>query len=127
MSTSEEQLEELRRENANQPKPSRYTGKVYNPITDIFTAPRRGLYYFTCNGFDYHQATTIGVALYHNYKAVMGSGVYKDDLVNVHFSNAMILQLEESDVVFARLPTNHQLYDDGNNRCTLTGFLLFPL
>ncbi|XP_076022902.1 uncharacterized protein LOC143013228 [Genypterus blacodes] len=152
MSTGEEMLEELRTEKANRPKVAfsvgltdagkvgpfntdttltygkifSNIGQVYNPITGIFTAPRRGLYYFTYTGFDF-QAVTFGLALYHNYKVVLRSAVKKNDQDNMYFSNAILLQLEESDVVYARLPTNYQLYDDGNNRCTLTGFLLFPL
>ncbi|XP_071371114.1 uncharacterized protein [Centroberyx affinis] len=151
MSASESQLEELQRERAHKvafsvgltdsglvgPFNTETTliyrkvfsnlSQAYNPTTGIFTAPVRGLYYFSFAAFDFHYTGTLGLTLYHNDKRAMHSGIYNHDGSNEYVSNALILQLEESDVVYMRLPRGYQLTDDTNNPNIFTGFLLFPV
>ncbi|XP_078144161.1 uncharacterized protein LOC139924445 [Centroberyx gerrardi] len=151
MSSSESQLEELQRERTHKvafsvgltdsglvgPFNTETTliyrkvfsnlGQAYNPTTGIFTAPVRGLYYFSFAAFDFHYTGTLGLTLYHNDKRAMHSGIYNHDGSNEYVSNALILQLEESDVVYMRLPRGYQLSDDTNNPNIFTGFLLLSL
>ncbi|XP_036375395.1 complement C1q-like protein 2 [Megalops cyprinoides] len=103
-------------------------GNNYNPATGIFTAPVRGVYYFRFTTFGAGVSIRIGAVLYRNGQHtvatydIQGSVDSHDDS-----SNAAVLQLEVGDQVYVRLPAGYQLYDDAWNRCSFSGFLLFPL
>uniref|UniRef100_A0A8C6U3M7 C1q domain-containing protein n=1 Tax=Neogobius melanostomus TaxID=47308 RepID=A0A8C6U3M7_9GOBI len=101
-------------------------GGAYNPITGIFTAPMKGVYYLRFTAFDYRANITTGISMYHNRKKVLHAGTVPSDR-NEYYSNAIVLEMEEGDVVYMKIPANHNLYDYTANACTLTGFLLFPL
>ncbi|KAL1020513.1 hypothetical protein UPYG_G00001030 [Umbra pygmaea] len=98
----------------------------YNPTTGIFTASVKGVYFFTYTAVDYRISQNVGVALYHNGKKIMHNyeRTGKSDAL---VSNALLLDLEEGDVVYLRLPSGYTLHcDDTNNQSTFSGFLLFP-
>lgn len=46
---------------------------------------------------------------------------------HLYLSSGISLELEAGDVVNLRLPAGTRLYDDTNNQCTFSGFLLFTL
>ncbi|CAB1340886.1 unnamed protein product [Coregonus sp. 'balchen'] len=79
-------------------------GQCWSPFssdTGIFTAPVRGVYYFTFTAMD-HLGHNMGVKLYHNDLRVM----FNENMninsygYNVHISNAFSLVLEEGDEVY---------------------------
>nr|XP_033505964.1 cerebellin-4-like [Epinephelus lanceolatus] len=98
----------------------------YNPATGIFTAPVRGIYYFSFSG--HHQSTrTMALQLMKN--GVHMVSVWNHAAGNRHetVTNGMTLQLEVGDQVYMRLQENTWIYDKSNNHSTFNGHLLFPL
>ncbi|XP_063060296.1 complement C1q-like protein 2 [Engraulis encrasicolus] len=101
-------------------------GNAYSPITGIFTAPVRGVYYirFTSMGRSSH--SVLCSRLVKNGEQVMAMHAVPNDR-NDFISNAVILQLEVGDVIYMQLPATYQTYDDDDNPTTFSGFLLSPL
>uniref|UniRef100_A0A673XF61 Uncharacterized LOC115196218 n=1 Tax=Salmo trutta TaxID=8032 RepID=A0A673XF61_SALTR len=103
-------------------------GKAYSPITGAFTAPVRGVYYirFTAaqhgRGSDY-----MGIYMLKNGQAIMSNYHYNSHGYWIHLSNGVILELEQGDVVYMRLPASFRLYDDTKNQNIFSGFLLFTV
>ncbi|KAL7386131.1 hypothetical protein ABVT39_004384 [Epinephelus coioides] len=98
----------------------------YNPATGIFTAPVRGIYYFSFSG---HHPSTRTMTL-----QLMKNGVYMASVWNPAagksyetVTNGMTLQLEVGDQVYMKLWANTWIFDNGNNHSTFIGHLLFPL
>lgn len=93
-----------------------------------FTAPVRGVYYirFTAaqhgRGSDY-----MGIYMLKNGQAIMSNFHYNSHGYWVHLSNGVILELEQGDVVYMRLPASYRLYDDTKNQNIFSGFLLFTV
>ncbi|XP_040899611.1 complement C1q tumor necrosis factor-related protein 3-like [Toxotes jaculatrix] len=103
-------------------------GQAYNPITGVFTAPVKGVYYFRFTGMDYRSNVHMGVALYKNSERIMLT--YEINVNNgyfEHMSNGATLELEKGDVVSLRLPANKGLYDNNESHNTFSGFLLFTM
>uniref|UniRef100_A0A673BB36 C1q domain-containing protein n=1 Tax=Sphaeramia orbicularis TaxID=375764 RepID=A0A673BB36_9TELE len=152
LSSSETEVEELKRENAERPKVAfsfaltdagrigpfntditlKFTkvftnfGQAYNPNTGIFIAPTRGVYYFRFSAMNNNRNAWLGVKLYLNDKKI----ALNDDIKsvgNIRVTNAYVLQLEKGDVVYLVLRTGHAIFDDYNNHTTFSGFLLFPV
>lgn len=98
-------------------------GQAYNPATGFFTAPTKGVYFFTFTGFNKHHVQS-GVMMYHNssmlrFPRIPGSS-------GASFTSSFARAMEVGDVVYIQLPAEYTLYEHGH-RCTLTGFLLYPL
>uniref|UniRef100_A0A671Y1U2 C1q domain-containing protein n=1 Tax=Sparus aurata TaxID=8175 RepID=A0A671Y1U2_SPAAU len=100
---------------------------AYNPATGVFTAPVKGVYYFTFTGHS-HSAKAMGLQL-------MKNGAQMVTVVN-HLAgtrwetatNSMTLQLEVGDRVSIRLMPNTWICDNDNNHVsTFNGHLLFLL
>lgn len=95
-------------------------------LAGTFTAPVRGVYFFSFTASDYLKGY-MGLSLYRNNQPI----VFSLDL-NAHggyasTSNAVALQLHRGDRVGLRLPASYRLYDDSRNFSIFSGFLLFPL
>ena len=95
----------------------------------IFTAPRRGVYYFSFSG---HNESTRNMAL-----SLMKNGVQVVTVVN-HWStgntrwetatNGMIVQLEAGDTVYMELHATAWMNENSVvDHSTFIGHLLFPL
>lgn len=92
----------------------------------MFTAPVRGLYFFSFTAADYLKGYT-GVYLYHNLQPVLFSLGLNDHGGYASMSSGVVLLLEEADQVSLHLPASYRLYDDARNFSCFSGFLLFSL
>ncbi|XP_053180777.1 heavy metal-binding protein HIP-like [Scomber japonicus] len=153
MNASETEVEELKRQIADQPKVAfslgltdsgligpfdtditlKFSkvftnfGQVYSPITGHFTAPVRGAYYFSFNAADNRSNVWSAVNLYHNDKRVLWNDDYNYGTGDNRLSNSLVLQLEKGDVVYLVLPDGCSVYDNTYDHTNFNGFLLFPL
>ncbi|XP_072316164.1 caprin-2-like [Eucyclogobius newberryi] len=100
-------------------------GRAYNSVTGIFTAPVKGVYYFTFTGYKPVGDAYTAIRMYHNQEMLLYN--WGPESQHVLYSHARIVQMEEGDVFYTKLPVNHILYDNINNYTSLSGFLLFTL
>lgn len=91
--------------------------KAYSPITGAFTAPVRGVYYFTASGVDY---------FFKNAHHIMSRWKHNNG-GNQFVSGDLILELEAGNVEDTRVPGSHRLVANGQKPTMFSGFLLFPL
>ncbi|XP_036939950.1 complement C1q-like protein 2 isoform X2 [Acanthopagrus latus] len=98
----------------------------YNPATGIFTAPVRGVYYFSFSG---HNISTRPMGLRLMKNGVQMVTVYNHVAGNRYetATNGMTLRLQAGDQVYMRLRAHTWIYDNSNNHSTFIGHLLFPL
>ncbi|XP_026164130.1 putative leucine-rich repeat-containing protein DDB_G0290503 [Mastacembelus armatus] len=101
-------------------------GRAYNKTAGVFTAPVRGVYFFSFTATDYLKGY-MGLHLYRNNQPIVFSLDLNDHGGYASTSNAVALQLEEGDRVRLSLPASYRLYDDSQNFCIFSGFLLFPV
>uniref|UniRef100_A0AAZ3SP23 C1q domain-containing protein n=1 Tax=Oncorhynchus tshawytscha TaxID=74940 RepID=A0AAZ3SP23_ONCTS len=101
-------------------------GKAYSPITGAFTAPVRGVYYIRFTAAQYGLGY-MGISMLKNGQATMSNYHYNSHGYWIHLSNGVILELEEGDVVYMRLPASYRLYDNSYNQNIFSGFLLFTV
>ncbi|XP_034419488.1 complement C1q tumor necrosis factor-related protein 3-like [Cyclopterus lumpus] len=101
-------------------------GRAYNQTAGVFTAPVRGLYFFSFTAADYLKGY-MGLHLYRNNQPVIFSLDLNDHGGYASTSSGLALQLEEGDGVRLSLPGSYRLYDDSRNFSIFSGFLLFPL
>ncbi|XP_036383859.1 complement C1q-like protein 3 [Megalops cyprinoides] len=101
-------------------------GANYNPTTGMFTAPVKGVYFFSFTNFGYmSNGAHIGTTLYKNDEHIVSAFQYKTDNTEDVSSSAATLVLEVGDQVYVRLPSGFKVYDDAHDRCSFSGFLLF--
>ncbi|KAM4727992.1 cerebellin-4-like [Anableps anableps] len=98
----------------------------FHPETGIFTAPVRGIYYFSFSGHNL-SSKPMGLRLMKN--GVQMVTVFNHSAGNRYetATNGMTLQLEVGDQVYMRLRTNTWIFDNSNDHSTFIGHLLFPL
>ncbi|XP_017159136.1 complement C1q-like protein 2, partial [Poecilia reticulata] len=98
----------------------------FNPGTGIFTAPVKGVYYFSFSGHNI-SSKPMGLQLMKNGEQMVT--VYNHPAGNRHetATNGMTLQLEVGDQVYMRLCENTWIFDNSNDHSTFIGHLLFPL
>ncbi|XP_036939948.1 complement C1q-like protein 2 isoform X1 [Acanthopagrus latus] len=98
----------------------------YNPGTGIFTAPVRGVYYFSFSG---HNISTRSMWLFLMKNGETMIHIANHPAGNRHetATNGMTLQLDVGDQVYVRLQRNTWIFDNGNKHGTFIGYLLFPL
>ncbi|KAM8728485.1 cerebellin-4-like [Acanthopagrus schlegelii] len=98
----------------------------YNPGTGIFTAPVRGVYYFSFSGFNL-STRSMDLVLMKNGKPMIYATNHPAGNHYEPATNGMTLQLDVGDQVYMRLKQNTWIFDNGNNHSTFIGYLLFPL
>nr|XP_033935125.1 uncharacterized protein LOC117443262 isoform X2 [Pseudochaenichthys georgianus] len=101
-------------------------GQAYNQTAGVFTAPVRGLYFFSFTAADYLKGY-MGLYLYKNDRPIIFNLELNDHGGYASTSNGIALQLDEGDIVRLSLPASYRLYDDSRNFSIFSGFLLFPL
>uniref|UniRef100_A0A3B3X3G5 C1q domain-containing protein n=1 Tax=Poecilia mexicana TaxID=48701 RepID=A0A3B3X3G5_9TELE len=92
----------------------------------IFTAPVRGVYYFSFSGHN-HSSKPMGLQLMKNGEYVVTSYNHAAGNRYEAATNGMMLQLEVGDQVYMRLMQNTWIFDNIHNLSTFIGLLLFPL
>ncbi|KAL2102612.1 hypothetical protein ACEWY4_001780 [Coilia grayii] len=102
-------------------------GQAYSSTTGFFTAPVRGVYYFRFTARDHLSSRYMHIRMFKNGQGLMWLADYDTDGRETYLSSGLALQLEVGDVVNVALPAGSGLFDDHNNHCTFSGFLLFPL
>ncbi|XP_038585312.1 myosin-2 heavy chain, non muscle-like isoform X2 [Micropterus salmoides] len=101
-------------------------GRAYNQTAGVFTAPVRGLYFFSFTAADYLKGY-MGLYLHRNNQPIIFNLDLNDHGGYASTSNGVALQLEEGDAIRLSLPASYRLYDDSRNFSVFSGFLLFPL
>lgn len=102
-------------------------GGAYSRDSGFFTAPVRGVYFFRFTVVDHLASRTMFIRLLKNGQAVILIGEYDNDAHATYLSSGVTLLLETGDRVNMAIPAGHRLYDDANNQCMFSGFLLFAL
>ncbi|XP_036421235.1 cerebellin-2-like [Colossoma macropomum] len=109
-------------------------GNAYDPNTGIFTAPVKGVYFFSFsvfNPYDYSSSAPqvgTGVALMKNDARILSvtdnpPGVDTEDTG----AGSAYLLLNKGDQVYLRLLNNRKIYTNGNKRNTFSGHLVFAM
>lgn len=98
----------------------------YVCTSGVFTAPVRGIYFFSFTAADFLKGY-MGLYLYKNNQPIIFNLNLNDHGGYASTSSNMALQLEEGDRVHLTLPASYRLYDDSRNFSIFSGFLLFTL
>ncbi|XP_019909222.1 complement C1q tumor necrosis factor-related protein 3-like [Esox lucius] len=102
------------------------TGNAYNSNTGIFTAPVRGLYYFSFSGCN-QSSKPMGLQLFKNGVKQVTVYNHAGGTTYETSTNGITLELYVGEQVYIRLLANTWLADSENNHNTFIGHLLFPL
>ncbi|KAG9273805.1 complement C1q-like protein 2 [Astyanax mexicanus] len=104
-------------------------GNAYNPQTGVFTAPVRGVYFFTFTTYSWVAKATIGASLYRNNEEVLLIWEWQDAGDNEDYaSNSATLVLMQGDIVYISLPKGFQVAASIlSNMHTFSGFMLYQL
>ncbi|XP_062374917.1 complement C1q tumor necrosis factor-related protein 4-like [Sardina pilchardus] len=103
-------------------------GRAYDSNTGVFTAPVKGVYFFTFTTYSWVREADIGVKLMKNNEEVLLVWEWQDKGDNEDYaSNSVLLELEVGDKVYMRLPKGYQVAASKNSNIhTFSGFLLYP-
>ncbi|XP_076142556.1 uncharacterized protein LOC143124732 [Alosa pseudoharengus] len=103
-------------------------GRAYDSNIGVFTAPVKGVYFFTFTTYSWVREEVIGVKLMKNNEEVLLVWEWQDKGDNEDYaSNSVLLELEVDDKVYMRLPKGYQVAASKNSNIhTFSGFLLYP-
>ncbi|XP_050951747.1 complement C1q tumor necrosis factor-related protein 6-like [Labeo rohita] len=104
-------------------------GSCYNSGTGIFTAPVKGVYFFSFSGHN-KTSKTMALRLVKNGESM--TVVYNHPLTDAGFrfeslSNSITLMLEKGDQIAMHLWANTWVFDNNDSLTLFTGHLVFPL
>ncbi|KAL6472156.1 hypothetical protein MHYP_G00183440 [Metynnis hypsauchen] len=102
------------------------TGHAFSPITGVFTAPLRGVYYFRFNVLGQSSSHRLVVGLFKNQDRILYVTEFPQGSNEYAVGGAALL-LQKGDQVYVKLSSHSQIFDNSNNHCTFSGFLLFPV
>ncbi|KAI1888515.1 hypothetical protein AGOR_G00185960 [Albula goreensis] len=101
-------------------------GDAYRSNTGIFTAPLRGVYFFSFTAFGWDDSYSAGVILYRNHE-IMISAYEGTPTFGGGGANMITLQLDEGDIVYIKLRQNMKVHENGNLYNSFSGYLLFAI
>uniref|UniRef100_A0A673KPZ3 Cerebellin 11 n=1 Tax=Sinocyclocheilus rhinocerous TaxID=307959 RepID=A0A673KPZ3_9TELE len=102
-------------------------GNAYDPVTGVFTAPVKGVYYFRYSGsaFSSHD---MGLSIFKGTARFVSSYEYNSGERNDQMSNGAVMELDVGEEVHMRLWIRTWIFVDPRyNYSTFTGYLLYPL
>lgn len=105
---------------------NKLANKYHLSFIGIFTAPVRGVYFFTFTTFGFTK-TLVAASLTKNGVRIVSSFETRSDDVNDTGANSAILNLDAGDQVSIILWQTAEVYDNSNGHNSFSGFLLFPL
>ncbi|XP_017581274.1 complement C1q-like protein 3 [Pygocentrus nattereri] len=101
-------------------------GNAYNPLTGVFTAPLRGIYYFRFNVVGSSKSSRLAVSLMKNEERIFDVSKLPQGSNQYAVGGATLL-LQPGDHVYVNLRSDSQITDDNNNHCAFSGFVLFAV
>lgn len=96
-------------------------------ILGIFSAPVKGVYYFSISTFKYDKERNGCVSLFRNHERMLTACDHNSEDQSDSANNGAAIQLEKGDHVFITLHATSKVFDDYHNRSCFRGFLLFTL
>ncbi|XP_052416366.1 cerebellin 11 [Carassius gibelio] len=102
-------------------------GNAYDPVTGVFKAPVKGVYYFRYSGsaFSSHD---MGLSIFKGTARFVSSYEYNSGERNDQMSNGAVMELDVGEEVHMRLWVRTWIFVDPRyNYSTFTGYLLYPL
>ncbi|XP_041925279.1 complement C1q tumor necrosis factor-related protein 3-like [Alosa sapidissima] len=103
------------------------TGDAYDSKTGTFTAPVKGIYFFSFSTFGYNDFLSGAILTKNGHYMVSSYDPPSPGDRGDTGGNSAILQLEKGERVSMRLWETSQVFDNLNGHTTFSGFLLFPL
>ncbi|KAL6472161.1 hypothetical protein MHYP_G00183490 [Metynnis hypsauchen] len=101
-------------------------GTAFSPVTGVFTAPRKGVYYFRFNVVGHSSSHMLAVCLYKNEEKILDVTEYPRGQYEYAVGGATLM-LKKGDHVYVKLRKQSQIVDNSDNHCIFSGFLLFPM
>uniref|UniRef100_A0A3B4D8P5 C1q domain-containing protein n=1 Tax=Pygocentrus nattereri TaxID=42514 RepID=A0A3B4D8P5_PYGNA len=101
-------------------------GKAFSPITGVFTAPLEGVYYFRFNLLGCSSSHRLAVCLYKNEMKILDVTKHPKGEYTYAIGGVTLL-LQKGDHVYIKLREQSQVFDNSDNHCTFSGFLLFSI
>ncbi|XP_073691759.1 cerebellin 11 [Garra rufa] len=102
-------------------------GNAYDPVTGVFKAPVKGVYYFRYSGsaFSSHD---MGLSIFKGTARFVSSYEYNSGERNDQMANGAVMELDVGEEVHMRLWIKSWIFVDRRyNYSTFTGYLLYPL
>ncbi|KAG1937884.1 complement C1q-like protein 4 [Pimephales promelas] len=101
-------------------------GDAYNPVTGVFTAPVKGVYYFRYSGSAF-SAHDMGLSIFKGTARFVSSYEYNSGERNDQMSNGAVMELDVGEEVHVKLWIRCWIFVDRRyNYSTFTGYLLYP-
>ncbi|XP_034146186.1 complement C1q-like protein 2 isoform X2 [Esox lucius] len=100
-------------------------GNAYNSESGVFSAPVRGVYYFSFLSFAYNGHNAC-ISLFKNSERMLSACDHHSAADSSDSAgNGRTLHLEQGDQVYITLHARSHIFADNQNRSTFRGFLLF--
>lgn len=104
-----------------------FMSKIPSCFTGYFTAPVKGVYFFSFSTFGYSKHLSGAILTKNSQHMVCSYDAASSCDTGDTGGNSVILQLEKGEQITMRLWERSQVFDNLNGHTTFSGFLLFPL